>query len=125
MSIKTGASRLSAKLTMTMAVGAVAAVLLPALPAHAIGNNRTVYRGCGANYVSSGYYTYNTYAWAQTQRESGSCLGRLSAGLEALDGYRWPRVYGTRESAYTSRQDSAGFGRGMHWGCDACSVTYS
>ena len=100
------------------------AALMPALPAQALGNNREVSRSCGRNYVSSGRYS-STRAWAQTTKVAGSCAGRLSAGLRASDGYTWPRVYGNNSSAYSERSDSAGFGTGMHWGCDACNVTYS
>lgn len=98
--------------------------LVPTQSAQAIGNNRDVSRSCGVNHVSSGRYS-NTTAWAQTTRVSGNCSGTLGAGLRASDGYTWPRVNQTRDGAYTSRTDSAGFGSGMHWGCLDCNVTYS
>jgi hypothetical protein len=123
MAIRTGKSRLTIQILTTVAAGAAAVALLPA-PAQAIGNNRDVHRGCGTNHVSSGRYS-STYAWAQTTKVDGDCSGRLSVGLRASDGYTYPRVYGSSTSAYTSRTDSAGFGSGMHWGCDGCSVTYS
>ncbi|SDG84432.1 hypothetical protein SAMN05216553_11256 [Lentzea fradiae] len=98
--------------------------LVPVQSAQAIGNNRDVSRSCGVNHVASGRYS-NTSAWAQTTRVSGNCSGTLGAGLRASDGYTWPRVNGNRDSAYTQRTDSAGFGSGMHWGCLDCNVTYS
>ncbi|SEF37493.1 hypothetical protein SAMN05421837_11453 [Amycolatopsis pretoriensis] len=101
-----------------------ATALVPAQAAQAIGNNRDVSRSCGVNHVASGRYS-NMTAWAQTTRVSGNCSGTLGAGLRASDGYTWPRVNGTRDSAYTERTDSAGFGSGMHWGCLDCNVTYS
>lgn len=114
----------SMSLAAIAAAVAVVGAMLPAAPAQAIGNNREVSRSCGTNWVASGRYS-STFAWAETSKVSGSCSGRLSAGLRASDGYTWPRVYGTSSYAYTSRTDSAGFGSGMHWGCDNCNVTYS
>ncbi|GAB1514392.1 hypothetical protein [Actinophytocola sp. KF-1] len=98
--------------------------LLPAPSAQALGNNREVSRSCGTNWVASGRYS-STHAWAVTSKLSGDCAGRLSAGLRANDGYTWPRVYGTSIRAEADYYDSAGFGTGMHWGCDSCNVTYS
>jgi len=117
-------SRLAVKAASALLATVTAVALAPAVPAQALGNNRTVTRSCGTNYVASGRYS-NTNAWAQTTKASGDCAGRLSAGLRASDGYTWPRVYGSNTSAYTSRTDSAGFGTGLHWGCDACNVTTS
>lgn len=112
MSIRSLSLRFILNAVCAVTIGIVAVALLPAQSAQAIGNNREVFRSCGSNYVSSGWYTYNTYAWAQTTKSGGSCSGRLSAGLRANDGYVWPRVYGTTNSAYTSRTDTAGFGSG-------------
>jgi len=97
---------------------ALSVAMLPAT-AFGLGNNRTVYRSCGANYVSSGYS--GGYSWAQTRKVSGSCAGRLSAGLQ-YNGY-YTRVYGSSQTAYTSRWGYATYG--LHWGCDYCSRTYS
>ena len=116
--------RLLRRAMVTTMVAATAFAFLPATSAQAIGNNRDVSRSCGVNNVASGRYS-STFAWAQTTRVSGNCSGTLGAGLRASDGYTWPRVNGSRESAYTSRTDSAGFGTGMHWGCLDCTVTYS
>lgn len=117
-------SKLRVKMMATVAAGAVIATLLPSVPAMALGNNRNVNRSCGTNYVASGRYS-GTYAWAQTTKVSGNCTGSLGAALEASDGYQWPRVNGSSSRAYTERTDSAGFGRGLHWGCLDCNVTYS
>lgn len=116
--------RLVLRATVALTALFTAFALLPAQSAQAIGNNRDVSRSCGVNHVASGRYS-NTNAWAQTTRVSGNCSGTLGAGLRASDGYTWPRVNGSRDSAYTSRVDSAGFGSGMHWGCLDCNVTYS
>jgi hypothetical protein len=104
-----------------VAAGLIAA-LLPASPAMALGNNRTVTRSCGKNYVASGFN--GTNYWAQTQRVSGTCEGRFSLNFEMTDGRRMTRTYYNRYSAY--REISPSFGRvryGLHWGCDACGVT--
>ena len=98
---------------------ALSVAMLPAT-AFGLGNNRTVYRSCGANYVSSGYVS-SGYSWAQTRKISGSCAGRLSAGLQ-YNGYR-TRVYGSSQTAYTSRWGYAVYG--LHWGCNSCNPTYS
>ena len=99
---------------------ALSVAMLPAT-AFGLGNNGPVYRSCGVNYVSSGYVS-SGYSWAQTRKVSGSCAGRLSAGLQASNGY-WTRVYGSTLSAYTSRYGYWTYG--LHWGCDGCSQTYS
>lgn len=124
MNVLPGKTKLGVKLFSALAAGAVAVAMLPSTPAQALGNNRDVTRSCGKNHVSSGRYS-TTNAWAQTTKVDGNCSGRLSVGLRAADGYTYPRVYGSSTSAYTSRTDSAGWGSGMHWGCDGCSVTYS
>ena len=124
MAFRAGKPKFAIRVTSVVAISAIAMALMPTLPAQAIGNNRSVNRSCGSNFVASGRYS-STTAWAQTTKESGNCSGRLSAGLRASDGFTWPRVYGTNSSAYSQRTDSAGFGTGMHWGCDSCNVTYS
>jgi len=113
--------RSRARRTLT-AIVSVTALSVAALPATAfgLGNNRPVYRSCGANYISSGYS--GGYSWAQTQRQNGSCAGRLSAGLQYSNGYR-VRVYGSSQSAYTSRYGYWSYG--LHWGCDYCNVSYT
>ena len=113
-------SRARRTLTSIVSLTALSVAMLPAT-AFGLGNNRTVYRSCGANYVSSGYVS-SGYSWAQTRKVSGSCAGRLSAGLQASNGY-WTRVYGSTLSAYTSRYGYWTYG--LHWGCDGCSQTYS
>jgi len=119
----TSPRRSRARRTLTSIVSLTALSVAMMLPATAfgLGNNRTVYRSCGANYVSSGYVS-SGYSWAQTRKVSGSCAGRLSAGLQASNGY-WTRVYGSTLSAYTSRYGYWTYG--LHWGCDGCSQTYS
>jgi hypothetical protein len=97
--------------------------LLAATDAQALGNNRTVSRGCGSNYVGSGFN--GSQNWAQTKKVSGSCAGRLSAALIRSDGYWTTRVYGTSTSAYASYNSAYKGRNGLHWGCDNCNVTYS
>jgi hypothetical protein len=94
--------------------------------ADALGNNRVVNRSCGSNYVSSGSWGSNG-AWAQTERNSGTCAGRLSVAFQAGDGYRTARVYGSSQSAYDTVPATArgGWRYGLHWGCDSCNVTTS
>ncbi|OKK06153.1 hypothetical protein AMK26_08780 [Streptomyces sp. CB03234] len=104
------------------ALVAVAPVLV-ATDAQALGNNRTVNRSCGSNYVSSGFT--GSYSWAQTTKSSGDCAGRLSAALIRSDGYQTTRKYGSSSSAYTSYTSSSQARNGLHWGCDSCNVTYS
>jgi hypothetical protein len=123
MEIRSASSRFIAKVTSTVVAAVMAFVLLPG-QGQALGNNRVVSRDCGKNYVASGASSSKS-AWAQTTRVSGTCSGRLSAGLQANDGFVFPRSYGTRERAYVSETYSFGFSRGMHWGCDNCNVTYS
>ncbi|MFD5328389.1 hypothetical protein [Streptomyces sp. NPDC127092] len=99
------------------------APLLAATDAQALGNNRTVERSCGKNYVSSGFT--GSKSWAQTAKSSGTCAGRLSAALVRSDGYWTTRVYGTSSSAYASYSSTVSARNGLHWGCDGCNVTYS
>lgn len=97
--------------------------LLAATEAQALGNNRTVSRSCGTNYVSSGYSSGKS--WAQTAKSSGTCAGRLSAALVKSDGAWTTRVYGSQSSAYATHTSSYSARNGLHWGCDSCNVTYS
>jgi len=108
-------------------VFSVFAVLLLATPAQALGDNRTVERGCGKNYVASGHNgsAAEGHSWAQTTRQSGDCRGRLSAALERRDGYWSNRVYGTRQEAYATARFQDIAKHGLHWGCDNCNVTRS
>ena len=118
----TSPRRSRARRTLTSIVSLTALSVAMMLPATAfgLGNNGPVYRSCGVNYVSSGYVS-SGYSWAQTRKISGSCAGRLSAGLQ-YNGYR-TRVYGSSQNAYTSNW---GYARnGLHWGCDSCNITYS
>lgn len=101
----------------------VAAPLIAATDAQALGNNRTVSRSCGTNYVSSGFT--GSYSWAQTRKSSGDCAGRLSAALVRSDGYWTTRKYGSSSEAYTTLTSSSSARNGLHWGCDSCNVTYS
>ena len=103
----------------------VAAAVLPASPAQAFGNNRDVSRGCGTNYVASGYVG-DFRVYAQTYKVSGSCAGRLSAALQFNSGERTTRKYGTNQEAYQEiGTPPSGIRYGLHWGCDNCGVTYS
>jgi hypothetical protein len=98
--------------------------ILPA-PASAIGNNRTVTRGCGKNYVGSGY-SGSGGAWAQTQHESGDCQHQLSVAFELSSGHWTPRYYGTFKEAYDYLAPALGHAAyGLHWGCSSCNVTKS
>jgi len=103
------------------------AAVFTASPASALGNNRTVERSCGKNYVSSGQNGSATegHSWAQTKRQEGTCAGRLSAALERNDGYWSQRVYGDRNSAYATARFGSVASYGLHWGCDDCNVTRS
>ena len=113
-------SRVRRTLTSIASLTALSVAMLPAT-AFGLGNNGPVYRSCGVNYVSSGYVS-SGYSWAQTQKQNGSCAGRLSVGLSFSNGYR-TRVYGSSQNAYTSNW---GYARnGLHWGCDSCNITYS
>ncbi|MET7455197.1 hypothetical protein ABZT03_25530 [Streptomyces sp. NPDC005574] len=100
-----------------------ASVISMAPGAQALGNNRTVSRGCGKNYVASNRWS-DEGGWAQTTKVSGHCKGRLSAALQWSTGYRTPRVYGDNQSAYTST-DLGTVVLGLHWGCDNCDLTTS
>jgi hypothetical protein len=104
------------------AVAALGVALGTAAPAHAIGNNRTVNRSCGSNYISSG--GGNGHYWAQTEKVSGNCAGTLSVAMIGLDGYVSPRVYGTTQSAYTELWNFNA-SNGLHWGCNSCSASWS
>ena len=44
---------------------------------------------------------------------------------QRTDGYRYPRVYGTRSSASISKSSSSRFQYGLHWGCNDCTLTLS
>ena len=124
MAIRLTRPRLVLRSAAAMIAVFTAFALVPAQSAQALGNNREVSRSCGRNWVASGSYS-STHAWAVTSKLSGNCSGRLSAGLRASDGYTWPRVYGSSTRAEADQNDPAGFGTGMHWGCDSCNVTYS
>jgi hypothetical protein len=124
MTIRMISPRLILRTAAAMIAVVLALAFLPAQSAQALGNNREVSRSCGTNWVASGRYS-STHAWAVTQKLSGDCAGRLSAGLRASDGYTWPRRYGNSGRAEADETDPAGFGTGMHWGCDSCNVTYS
>ncbi|PJE95453.1 hypothetical protein CUT44_22840 [Streptomyces carminius] len=117
------ARKAAAVLGMTTLMAIVPLVAAPG--AEALGDNRTVTRSCGKNHVSSGLN--NGKSWAQTEKESGTCAGRLSAALELVDGYRIQRVYGTKSRAYASFNTGSGMAAkyGLHWGCDNCNVTKS
>ncbi|BEL06200.1 hypothetical protein Q0Z83_043910 [Actinoplanes sichuanensis] len=92
-----------------------------AAPAHAdINRFLTVYRSCGTNVVSNGGSNGNF--WAQTAKDGGSCQGILSVAMRANDGYQSPRVYGSRDSAYTQLSNFNAVGS-IHWGCNSCSPT--
>jgi len=112
--------RLLVRILAATVLTCVGVAVVPASSAMALGNNRTVSRSCGTNYVSSGWT--GSYSWAQTKKVSGDCAGRLSAGLEFYNGYR-TRVPGSNTSAYTSNPAYARYG--LHWGCDNCNVTFS
>ncbi|MFG3296835.1 hypothetical protein ACGF3G_49700 [Streptomyces sp. NPDC048179] len=100
------------------------APVIAATDAQALGNNREVWRSCGSNRVSSGYYGSVHFSWAQTVQASGDCTGRLSAALERINGYWTQRVYGDKYRAYAT--DIGYYDEyGLHWGCDACNVTRS
>ncbi|MFE0254794.1 hypothetical protein [Streptomyces sp. NPDC059010] len=102
---------------------AVLGALLLATPAEALGDNRTVERSCGKNYVASGYWSSSDTSWAQTKRQSGTCQGTLSVAFERYDGYWTTRKYGDRNEAYTTIGLKARYG--LHWGCNDCNVTRS
>src|SRR5215217_5084340 len=111
-------------LTVVISVAAVVVSTISFVaPAQAVGNNRTVSRGCGKNYVSSSRYSEGG-GWAQTQKQSGDCKGRLSAALQLSSGYRTPRVYGSNLSAFDST-DLGVVVNGLHWGFDNCDLTTS
>jgi hypothetical protein len=116
--------KMAVKVMSTVALGAAAVALLPALPAQALGNNRNVNRSCGVNYVASGSYDEDT-AWAQTTKVSGNCSGSLGVSLKTYGGYIYPRVNGSSTYAYISKSNNERFSVGMHWGCLDCNVTYS
>lgn len=105
-----------------VSVLSVLPMIAMAMPAQAVGDNRTVSRGCGQNYVSSGYYADGS-TWAQTKKQSGDCKGRLSVAFELSDGYWTNRVYGDNLTVYSTWSGRAR--HGLHWGCDACNVTRS
>ena len=106
----------------------VAATLMSATNAEALGNNRVVNRSCGSNYVASGYSSGGGYYWVETSKNSGDCAGRLSTGFQRSDGFRTVRNYGTSSIAFdtvTRGQLGGSVQYGLHWGCDNCNVTYS
>ncbi|MFJ8647797.1 hypothetical protein ACIRNI_16950 [Streptomyces sp. NPDC093546] len=112
-------SAVAAGMTAMVAIAPV----LAATDAQALGNNRSVSRSCGTNYVSSGFT--GSYSWAQTTKSSGDCAGRLSAALVRSDGYWTTRKYGSSSSAYATNTSTSSARNGLHWGCDSCNVTYS
>lgn len=116
--------RVPVRIAAVMVLAGFATALLPVSPALALGNNRTVERSCGKNYVSSGLHN-NEYFWAQTEKRDGNCAGRLSVAFELDSGYQTQRVYGDNRSAYTTIQGNSGVRYGLHWGCDNCNVTKS
>ncbi len=117
--------------TISMALSALTCfgiIVGTASPAYAIGNNRSVDRGCGVNYVSSGRIG-NKY-WVQTIQQDGKhnekCKGRLSVAFELENGYRTERKYGTADSVYLEYTPvKVPVKSGLHWGCDNCAVTRS
>lgn len=116
--------KLSTRMGTVAAVAGLVSVLLPVTSAAALGDNRTVKRGCGSNYVSSGFNGRDY--WAQTEHVSGNCKGRFSLNFQMDDGRWMTRTYHTAHSAY--REIDPAFGRvshGLHWGCDNCNVTKS
>ncbi|GAA2640836.1 hypothetical protein SMC26_45945 [Actinomadura fulvescens] len=115
--MKARSSVLTGGLALTMTLG----LAVQPSPAHALGDNRSVSRPCGSNWVASGASSSGT--WAETQKESGTCAGRLSAGLQFNDGMRI-RNYGSNSHARIYRSMHT-FRYGLHWGCDACDVTVS
>jgi hypothetical protein len=118
--------RLTVAAGMLLTTGMMGAtVLYAASPAMALGNNRTVSRSCGTTYVASGYSSSQRLNWAQTEKRSGDCTGRLSAALIKNNGYQTARHYGTSSRAYTSYTEGVRAINGLHWGCDSCNVTYS
>jgi hypothetical protein len=122
---------LIARLRLPVVAAAAVVVALPLLasPAQALGNNRTVERGCGKNWVASGHNGPSGggrgHSWAQTKKVSGTCKGRLSAALQRNDGYWSTRVYGSNQGAYATATFPDRARYGLHWGCDACGVTRS
>lgn len=88
----------------------------------ALGNNRTVTRSCGKNYIASG--SNSTYsAWAVTQKTSGSCQGRLWAGLK---GSSFEEIIsGSTSYVEFNRVTATRAQTGIHKGCDSCSESYT
>jgi hypothetical protein len=123
MAIGTIGRRRVARFGAVVAAAALAVAVSPASPAQAFGNNRTVHRSCGDNWVSSGYAgTFRVFA--QTQKAGGDCTGRLAVAIEYTDGYRTNRVYGTSSDAYVAVEPGSRSPRwGVHWGCDNCNQT--
>jgi hypothetical protein len=115
--------KMSTKLGAVLTAGVVVAAILPATPAFALGNNRTVSRSCGSNYVSSGFN--GSQGWAQTEKSSGNCTGQLGVTLIRSDGYRLGRVNGTTSSARIVYATSNRPQNGVHWGCLNCNQTLS
>ena len=118
--------KLTAKLGAVVTVGVLAAAILPASPASALGNNRTVNRGCGSNYVASGFSAAkNNTTWSQTSKAGGSCDDTLSTAVERWTGQRTLRVYGSKTNAYIEDAGWAPANHGIHWGCNSCNETLS
>jgi len=107
------------KVTVASAVAALGMTLMSTTPADALGA-RNVNRSCGTNYIASGGGGDNF--WAQTTKVSGTCDGVLSVALQSSDGYISPRVYGTNSQAFTRIYNINAI-RGLHWGCNSCSVS--
>lgn len=89
------------------------AVTLTATPASAIGDNRVVTRSCGTNWIGS-YYLKGGYDKAETIKETGSCQGRLWAGLRGNSEY-----LSSGNSLYASYTGLVAM-YGVHKGCDSC-----
>lgn len=115
--------KVSTKLGVILTTGAVVAAILPATPAFALGNNRTVTRSCGSNYVSSGFN--GTQGWAQTAKSSGDCTGLLGVTMIRSDGYRLGRVNGSTTYAQIIYSTTNRPRNGVHWGCLNCNETLS
>ena len=108
--------------TAATAVVALGTAFGPVGTAQAVGNNRVVDRSCGSNYIASG--GSNGHYWAQTEKRSGSCDGTLSVAMMATDSYVSPRVYGTKQSAYTELWNFNAE-NGLHWGCNSCGSSWT
>lgn len=114
-------SPLAARLLVILAI---VAVLLPALASNADAlGQRYVYRSCGTNYIQSSNPPPYPTGYAQTLKVSGTCAGRLSVRAYFQIGGASPRLYGTNQQVqvYANTLLSGA----AHWGCDACSASYT